>query len=77
MRKRGGLLSLYKCIGGFAISKKYTHIVVIGVDGAGAWVKDADTPNFDRIFENGQLHTTHFRQSQLLVPSVGAQCLSA
>ena len=31
----------------------YRHVVVVGVDGAGGWFKDADTPNFDRIFQNG------------------------
>ena len=30
--------------------RKYSHVVVIGVDGAGSWFKDADTPNFDKIF---------------------------
>ena len=31
----------------------YKHVIVIGVDGAGAFFRDADTPNIDRIFENG------------------------
>ncbi|MBQ7654802.1 MAG: alkaline phosphatase family protein, partial [Clostridia bacterium] len=31
----------------------YKHVYIIGVDGAGRFFKDADTPNFDRIFKNG------------------------
>ena len=30
----------------------YEHVVIIGVDGAGAFFKETDTPNVDRIFEN-------------------------
>ena len=31
----------------------YKHVIVIGIDGAGAFIKDADTPHFDRIFADG------------------------
>ena len=31
----------------------YKHVIVIGVDGAGSWVREADTPCFDKIFEKG------------------------
>ena len=31
----------------------YAHVFIIGVDGAGRFIKDADTPNFDRIFADG------------------------
>ena len=31
----------------------YKHVVVIGVDGAGAFFREANTPNIDRIFEKG------------------------
>ena len=31
----------------------YKHVFIIGVDGAGRFIKDADTPNFDRIFADG------------------------
>ena len=31
----------------------YQHVFIIGVDGAGQFFRDADTPNFDRIFANG------------------------
>lgn len=50
--------------------RKYSHIVVIGVDGAGAWVKDADTPNFDRIFESGAV-TYNALSSK---PTISAEC---
>ena len=33
----------------------YDHVVVVGVDGAGQYIRDAETPNFDRIFENGSV----------------------
>jgi len=31
----------------------YESVFIVGVDGAGRFFKDADTPNFDRIFEDG------------------------
>lgn len=31
----------------------YSHVYIIGIDGAGAEMKNCNTPNFDRIFENG------------------------
>ncbi len=31
----------------------YKHVVIIGVDGAGAFFKDTETPNIDRIFNSG------------------------
>lgn len=31
----------------------YDRVVIIGVDGAGSWFQKVETPNFDRIFENG------------------------
>ena len=31
----------------------YKHVVVVGIDGMGNFNKDADTPNMDKIFENG------------------------
>ena len=30
----------------------YDHVVIVGLDGAGSWFKDIDTPNMDRIFGN-------------------------
>ena len=31
----------------------YKHVFIIGVDGAGRFFRDADTPEFDRIFASG------------------------
>lgn len=36
----------------------YKHVFIIGVDGAGRFFKDADTPNFDRIFKDGAVDYT-------------------
>ncbi len=36
----------------------YKHVYIIGIDGAGRFFKDADTPNFDRIFEDGAVDYT-------------------
>ncbi len=50
--------------------RKYSHIVVIGVDGAGSWFKDADTPNFEEIFKNGAI--TYYALSSK--PTISAEC---
>ena len=52
------------------MSGKYAHVIVIGVDGAGSWFKDADTPSFDRIFENGAV-TYNALSSK---PTISAEC---
>ncbi len=52
------------------MSGKYTHVIVIGVDGAGSWFKDADTPNFDEIFKNGAV-TYNALSSK---PTISAEC---
>lgn len=52
------------------MERKYSHVIVIGVDGAGSWFKDADTPNFDRIFENGAV--TYKALSSK--PTISAEC---
>ena len=52
------------------MSRKYSHVIVIGVDGAGAWFKDADTPNFDRIFAQG---TVTYRALSSK-PTISAEC---
>lgn len=52
------------------MSRKYSHIIVIGVDGAGSWFRDADTPNFDRIFEKGAV-TYRALSSK---PTISAEC---
>ncbi|MBE6545886.1 MAG: alkaline phosphatase [Ruminococcaceae bacterium] len=50
--------------------KKYSHVIVVGVDGAGAFFKDADTPNFDRIFENGSVTYRALASN----PTISAEC---
>ena len=36
----------------------YEHVFIFGVDGAGGFFDRVDTPNFDRIFENGAVTYT-------------------
>lgn len=52
------------------MSRKYSHVIVIGVDGAGSWFKNAYTPNFDKIFENGAV--TYKALSSK--PTISAEC---
>ena len=52
------------------MKRKFSHVVVIGVDGAGSWFKDADTPNFDEIFESGAVtYNALFSK-----PTISAEC---
>lgn len=50
--------------------QKYEHVIVIGIDGAGAFIKDANTPHFDSIFENGAV--TYGALSSK--PTISAEC---
>ena len=50
--------------------ENYKYVVVIGVDGAGAYFKDANTPNIDAIFANGALTYTCLTSD----PTISAQC---
>lgn len=52
------------------MSRKYSHIIVVGVDGAGSWFECAHTPAFDRIFENGAV--TYKALSSK--PTISAEC---
>lgn len=52
------------------MERKYSHVIVIGVDGAGKWFKDAETPNFDRIFSKGAI--TYKALSSK--PTISAEC---
>ena len=53
--------------------KHYKHVIVVGLDGAGAYIKDADTPCFDRIFAKGAV-----TYSALSVhPTISAECWGA
>ncbi|MBE6540857.1 MAG: hypothetical protein E7672_00195 [Ruminococcaceae bacterium] len=48
----------------------YKRVIVIGVDGAGAYFNRTDTPNIDRIFEGGAV--TY--EAVTATPSISAQC---
>ena len=48
---------------------KISRVVLIGVDGAGAFFKQADTPNLDKIFENGAITYTCVTSN----PTISAQ----
>ena len=48
----------------------YKHVVIIGVDGAGAFFKDTPTPRLDEIFA-GQATTCRSKTS---FPTISAQC---
>jgi len=52
------------------MGRKYDHVIVVGIDGAGAYIKDAQTPNFDRIFANGAV-TYGALASR---PTISAEC---
>jgi predicted AlkP superfamily pyrophosphatase or phosphodiesterase len=49
---------------------EYKHVIIIGVDGAGAFFEQADTPAFDRIFSKGVV-TYHALASN---PTISAEC---
>ena len=48
----------------------YKHVIVIGVDGAGSFFRDTNTPNIDKIFENGAVNYKVLTEN----PSISAQC---
>ena len=50
--------------------KKYSHVVVVGIDGAGAFIKEADTPEFDRIFADGAVSYDALASK----PTISAEC---
>ena len=50
-------------------STTYKYVVVIGVDGGGAFFKDTETPNLDRIFANGAVSY----DTRTEIPSISAQ----
>lgn len=51
----------------------YKHVIVIGIDGAGAFIKEADTPCFDRIFSKGAITYTALASN----PTISAECWGA
>lgn len=48
----------------------YSHVIVVGIDGAGGFFRDADVPHFNEIFRNGAV-TYNALASR---PSVSAEC---
>ena len=50
--------------------KKYSHVIVVGIDGAGSFIEKADTPHFDRIFQNGAVTYRALSSN----PSASAEC---
>ena len=48
----------------------YSHVIVVGIDGAGGFFRDADVPHFNEIFKNGAV-TYNALSSR---PSVSAEC---
>ncbi|MBQ7920991.1 MAG: alkaline phosphatase family protein [Clostridia bacterium] len=51
-------------------NQKHSHVVVVGIDGAGSFIKDAVTPHFDRIFANGAVTYRALASN----PSISAEC---
>ena len=48
---------------------KYQRVVILGVDGAGGYFDQCDTPNFDRIFAEGSVNLNGVSQ----YPTISAQ----
>lgn len=55
------------------MQKKYSHVIVVGIDGAGAFVREADTPCFDRIFARGAVTYGALASD----PTISAECWGA
>ena len=52
------------------MERKYSHVIVAGIDGAGAFFQSADTPEFDRIFKNGAVTYGALASN----PTISAEC---
>jgi predicted AlkP superfamily pyrophosphatase or phosphodiesterase len=50
--------------------RRYSHVIVIGIDGAGAYIKDAATPHFDKIFKDGAKTFDALASN----PTISAEC---
>ena len=51
-------------------TRNYSHVIVVGIDGAGAFIKDADTPVFDELFKNGAKTFDALASN----PTISAEC---
>lgn len=51
-------------------NRKYSHVIVVGIDGAGSFIKDAETPHFDEIFKNGAITYSALASN----PTISAEC---
>ncbi len=51
-------------------NRKFKHVIVVGIDGAGAFIREADTPRIDEVFANGAV--TY--RAHASVPTISAQC---
>lgn len=51
----------------------YKYVAIIGVDGAGAFFRDAETPALDEIFKDGAVTYTMLSEN----PTISAQCWGA
>ena len=49
--------------------RRYAHVVIVGIDGMGIFCKDTDTPNMDKIFENG----ASTLKAESMFPTISAQ----
>lgn len=58
-----------------ALEENYKRVIVVGIDGLGAFDADVDTPNLDRIRSGDDVLYTHTATS--VVPSISAQNWSA
>ena len=52
------------------MNRPYSHVIVVGIDGAGAFIRDAETPAFDRIFADGAVTFSAIASR----PSISAEC---
>ena len=52
------------------MNKAYSHVIVVGIDGAGSFIKEARTPAFDRIFSSGAVTYSAIASR----PSISAEC---
>ncbi|MBQ3860058.1 MAG: alkaline phosphatase family protein, partial [Clostridia bacterium] len=49
---------------------RYKHVFVIGVDGAGSFFRETETPRLDEIFGNGAVSYDVLTSN----PTISAQC---